>query len=319
MKLSLPSLWNTAPAGWTAIDLNQGVTMASVTVPRQAGQKPKVLGCAHVSEEPDSADGLSRFIQSAAAKSYPKTLLLNRGDYQLHLLEKPNVRDEELESSLRWAITSLLTYPSTNAAISWMTVPKNTAAPNRPVQIYVVSADRSVIDRELSLFKSAGAELSAVDIPEAAQRNISALIDSNTKGCCLVHATDGGVQITVTFQGELYLEHFVAELLFDPIAPGEQEAAAHEFDRVALEIQRSLDFVRRNYAYIPIDHVTLAPTPQDIELHKALSSRMVEPVRLLDLSDLFDLSACPNLESPEQQSLYFNALGASLRYLESAA
>jgi len=315
----MPSLWTNTPLGWTAIDRSNGVAVVSVESPKQSGLKPRVLACVHRPEEPETPDDLGRLIQSASAKGYPKTLLLDRGGYQLHLLEKPNVRQEELESSLRLLLTSLLNYPSANAALSWMTVPPNAAAPNRPVQIYVVSADKSLVDRESAVFKSAGCGLSAVDIPEAAQRNISALIDTSAKGCCLVHATDGGVQITVTFQGELFVEHYLTELLFDPVNPGEQEAADHEFDRVALEIQRSLDFVRRNYAYIPIDHVTLAPTPKDIGLHKALSTRMMEPVELLNLNDLFDLSACPGLQSPEQQSLYFNALGASLRYLGAAA
>lgn len=315
----MPPLWTTNPSGWTAIDRSNGVAVVSVESPKKLGLRPRVVACGYRPEEPETPDDLGRLIQSVSAKGYPKTLLLDRGAYQLNLLEKPNVRQDELESSLRLLLTSLLNYPSANAALSWMTVPPNAAAPNRPVQIYVVSADKSLVDRESSLFKAAACGLSAVDIPEAAQRNISALIDTSTTGCCLVHATDGGVQITVTFQGELIVEHYLTELLFDEVPPGGQEAADHEFDRVALEIQRSLDFVRRNYAYIPIDHVMLAPTPKDIGLHKALSTRMMEPVAMLDIGDLFDLSACPSLKSPAQQSLYFNALGASLRYLGAAA
>lgn len=319
MKLALPSLWTNSPRGWTAIDQSQGIAVVSVEAPKQPGQKPKVLACARVPEEPASPTDLDQVIASGAVKGFAKTLLLNRGDYQLQLLEQPNVRLGELESSLRLSLTATLNYPAANAAVSWMTVPAHASTPNRPVQIYVVTADKSLVERRANLLKSAGHTLAAIDIPEAAQRNISALLDSPNKGCCLVHATDGGVQITVTFQGELYMEHYLAELLFDPVPPGEQEAADREFDRVALEIQRGLDFVRRNYPFISIDHVRLAPTPKDIALHKALSSRMLEPVEPLNLADLFDLSACPNLVSAEQQSLYFNALGASLRYLGAAA
>lgn len=318
MPLTLPPFWTDTPPGWTAIDRSEGLAVVCVESPKKPGQKPKIWGCTYATEEPGSPDDLGQLIQSVSPKGYAKTLLLSHGDYQLHLIEKPNVRKEELESSLRWSVTSLLNYPAANAALSWMTVPAHPSAPNRAVQVYVVTADSSLVDHEAAFFKSAGNALSAIDIPEAAQRNISALIDSSTKGCCLVHAAEGGVQITVSFQGELYLEHYLTELLFDPVAPGGQEAADREFDRVALEIQRSLDFVRRNYAFIPIDHVTLAPTPKEIGLYQALSSRMLEPVQVLDLADLFDMSACPTLRSADQQSRYFNALGASLRYLGAA-
>ena len=84
-------------------------------------------------------------------------------------------------------------------------------------------------------------------------------------------------------------------------------------ERLALEIQRSFDFMRRNYPAVLIDSLDVAPTKEDISLPTLLKRHLIEEVRALDLSTLFEWPAGSDLNKPAMQAQYFHALGAALR------
>jgi MSHA biogenesis protein MshI len=182
--------------------------------------------------------------------------------------------------------------------------------------LYVVAARREVVNQRMDFFDHARLPLESLDIRETGQRNISAAIKDQKAAVCLIYAEPNGVQLTVTYQGELYLERYIRESLFQT---NEDEAPAREeqkLDRVALEVQRSIDFVHRNAASIPFDGIYVAPTQSDIGLLEKLQTRLLTDVSRLDMDTLFEWPAGSELEKPEVQALYFNALGAALRAKE---
>ena len=89
------------------------------------------------------------------------------------------------------------------------------------------------------------------------------------------------------------------------------------FDRVTLELQRSLDNFERQYSFISIAKLALGPSPVS-GLDEYLSSNLYTPVETLDLATLLDLSRTPELADKAQQQRFFLAIGAALREGEGA-
>ena len=304
------------PDGWTAIDCQNGMFGVSVKSPTQRGERAKVLK--HVAMPGANLDQTS-LIQMGKlmhGQDLPLIHVLARKEYQMFLVDKAAVRPEEMESSLRWSLTPLLDYPASDANLSWMAIPQTQAGSNRTPQLYVIATRRELANQRTDLFENARIPVSVLDIRETGQRNISAALNDQEAAVCLIYAEPQGVQLTVTYQGELYLERYIRESLFN--VEGEREAITEDqkLDRVALEVQRSIDFVHRNAASIPFDGIFVAPTQSDIGLVEKLNSRLLTDISALDLSTVFEWPAGSDLVKPEIQALYFSALGAALRLKE---
>ncbi|UUZ49140.1 hypothetical protein LP420_01365 [Massilia sp. B-10] len=88
------------------------------------------------------------------------------------------------------------------------------------------------------------------------------------------------------------------------------------FDKVTLELQRSLDHFDRQFHFVTVSKLVLAPLGSSA-LHDYLSSNLYMPVDALDLNTVLDLGKVPELQTPAQQQRHFLALGAALRFEET--
>jgi len=314
MPFSLKSAFSKGTTGWTAIDGQGGFLGVTVDTSRKISKKPRVIK--HASAAPDAKSklvGLQQVSRLLGELGFPVIGLLDRSEYQIFLVDKAAVRPEEMLQSLRWTLSPMLDYPPAEANIAWIDVPvKNISIP-RPQQLYVVVAKRSSVDLYTDVFEQANLRLAAIDVRETAQANLAELLESPNSGVCLIYADPAGLQITITLQGDLYLERFIRESLFDVDGISSTDARREKFDRVALEVQRSLDFVRRNFPSLIVDLVFVAPTQTDIGLRNELSTRILTPIQSIDLGEVFEWPAGSELVKPEIQALYFNALAAALR------
>src|SRR5262245_3551616 len=125
-----------------------------------------------------------------------------------------------------------------------MLIPTQEYLPQRPQQLYAVAARKDVIQQRVGAFRQAKIALNAVDIRETAQRNISALLEKPGETLGLLAVDAQGMQITFTFNGELYLNRFI-ETPLNTMLASDGETRAKMFERIALEVQRSLDFLHR--------------------------------------------------------------------------
>jgi len=309
--------WTHVSEGWTAIDSDGGLFGVNVQFPRKIGERALVLKHAAMPNAVLDQANLTQMAKLMQGSNFPLVHVLGRQDYQMFLVDKAAVRPDEMLSSLRWTLTPLLDYPATEANLSWMDVPQTHAASNRTPRLYVVAARRAVVNQRMGIFERARLSLKSLDIRETGQRNISAAIQDQDAAVCLIYAEPKGVQLTVSYQGELFLERYIRESLFQTNDDGSHTRDEQRFDRVALEIQRSIDLVRRNAASIPFDGIFIAPTQSDIGLVDKLQARLLTNITPLDLSRLFEWPQGSELVKPEVQALYFHALGAALRVKES--
>jgi hypothetical protein len=296
----------------SAIDCEEGLRGVSVRAPRSSLAKPQVLKHFNMPGHALDPAGLTALARSISLDGAGNTLVLNRGEYQVFLIDKPVVPPEEIEQSLRW-VAPFADFSPDDANLSWIPVPKSDPESIKPEKVYLVAGNRHLVDAKEAAFEDAKLKLMAVDVRESSHRNIAAHIKNNGKGVCLVAAEKTGVQITVTWRGNLYLERFIREPLLEETL-ADTPIDAGQLDRVALEVQRSLDFIHREHPNIPLDQIFVAPTVKDIHLAQELGKRLVEPVRELDLGSIFEWPAGSDLIRPEVQAQYLNALGATLRY-----
>lgn len=303
-------------AGWTAVDYTpDGLVGVSVMRPQSPGGKPRVVRCGTLPGAQLGAEALARLADKIAVSGCAWTMPLNRKEYNILVIQEPPVLQSEMQQSIRWTLGTMIDYPVDEANVAWIKIPTVQNLPNRLPHLYVILARSDFISQRAALFQQARIQLRAIDVRETAQRNISALAEKPGEGLGLLFAGRQGVQFTVTFNGELYLDRFIEESLFDSSAQDE-EARSRAFDRIALQVQRSLDFVNRTMPFINVGRILVAPTPADIGLLGHLEQSLGESVEALKLDAIFDFSKTPELAKAENQARYFTALGAALRFME---
>ena len=311
-------MWKRHFRGWTAVTTaNEGIYGVSVRAPEAPTDRPHVASCGFIAGGKLDVSSLAKLSKKISEPGCAWTVTLDRERYKILILAEPPVKADEMDQSVRLAIGTMLDYPVDNADVAWMKIPTQSSQSNRPPHLYVVTTRHEHIAEFSTAFNQAKIPLQAVDVRETAYRNIAALTGSPGEGTALLAVDAQGVQFTVTFQGELYLDRYVKEALF---AQGIDDAARERaFERVVLEVQRSLDFVNRTLPFIEINRVMLAPMPDKPGIRDYFANHIPVPVEDVVLSAAFDFSKTPELLLPESQSSYFVALGAALRFMDQSA
>lgn len=265
----------------------------------------------------DLAGTLEKLAKELNLSRYHCTTLLRVGEYQLLTLDAPNVPAEELKTAIRWRLKDMLDFHIDDATIDVLDVPgdKNAAARNH--SMYAVAARNQLIEQRQSLFSEAKIPLSVIDIPDMAQRNVSVLLEPEGRGIAFLSFDVEGGLLTVTFGGELYLSRRV-DIPVAQLTQGDTDQKTACYERVTLELQRSLDHFERQYHFIALAKLVLAPFEEGAGLQNYLASNLYMSVETLNLESIIDLSKVPELKSPSEQQRYLMTIGAALRLEEKA-
>lgn len=300
--------------GWIAVDVSDHHMCSVLVEPaKQVGQKPQVVRCASQIGKSFDASTLANLAAPYKGTNTPWAVLLDRKSYQILVVEEPAVREDEMEQSVGWAISSMLDFPVSDASIAWMKIPTEKLLPNRPPHVYAIVSKKQVIEEYRNLFKQAKLPLQAIDVRETAHRNLSTLLARPGEGVAMLSVSMRGVQLTVTFDGELYLDRYIDDKFFGEQVDDNMRERALE--RLVLQVQRSLDFITRTLPFIDINRLVITPSPEEIGLRDRIAENIQIPVEPLDFSTIFDLSLVPEMSSPDKQALYSVALGAALRFI----
>ncbi|QGZ42770.1 MSHA biogenesis protein MshI [Pseudoduganella flava] len=296
--------------GWLAVCAGAAGVSAAI-VERRTDARPTVLAAAwHPGARAEAAGLLARVGKElGAAERYCSSVLVP-GEYQLLAVEAPNVPAGELKTAVGWRLKDLIDFPVPEATIDVLDIPPAPNAPAHNHQVFAVAARNGIIEALQNLYTEAKVDLAAIDIAETAQRNIAALLEPDGRGLAMLAFDDNGGMLTVTFRGELYLARRIDITLAQVEGPAEQRQ--HLYDRIALELQRSLDNFERQYQHVAVAKLVLGPTGGS-SLHDYLSANLYLPVDLLDLDTVFDLAQVPELRDAAQQARFFTALGGALR------
>lgn len=238
--------------------------------------------------------------------------LLGAMQYQLQLIDAPAVPAAELKAAVRWGLKDMLEYPVEAATVDVVMVPAGPNSTARGKSVYAVSAKNSDIESVMKMFLEAKLPLEVIDVPELAQRNIAALLETEGRGLALLSFDDEGGLLTFTAGGELYMAR---RMEVGTLMLQQAEATRREqmFERVTLELQRSLDHFDRQFSHIPLSRVMLGPLPEHIGLQAYLAKNLYVPVESANLAGIFDFGERTEMRDPGYQQRFMPVLGAALR------
>jgi MSHA biogenesis protein MshI len=305
-------------AGWLAIRFHdEGVSVASVR--RYPSSIPVVdLLSFYPNVKAGEPEALEKFARDSHASRYQCISLLGAGEYQILSVESPNVPPDELKTAIRWRLKDMLDFHIDDATIDVLDVPVDQSVPGRNHSLYAVAARNQLIAQRQTSFGDAKIPLKVIDIPEMAQRNIAALLEPEGRGLGLLSFDGDGGLLTVTFSGELYLSRRI-DVTLAQVMQTDADQQATCFDRITLELQRSLDHFDRQYHFIAVAKLLLAPMGDAVSgLRQYLSENLYVPVESLDLGSVLDFSRMPEMKSLAEQQRFFLTLGAALRLEEKA-
>ncbi len=273
--------------------------------------KPSVFAFGEA-ELTEGGEGLARAVKELGIpRAKYCAALLGAGDYKIHLVEAPDVAATELKTAMKWRLKDIIDYPVEEAGYDILDLPPEQHGVANNHSVYAIAAKREVLTACVARFDQAGMPISVIDIPETAQRNVSALYESDDRGIGLLYFDESGGLLTVTYGGELYLARRL-EISLTQLRKAQGEARAELFDRVLLELQRTLDTFERQFSFIVLGKVLVGPEPEDTGLVAHLIANMDTKVEGLDLRSVIEVPKGQALE-PAVQWRMFHLIGCSFR------
>jgi len=279
---------------------------ACVTIQKPGSQQPRLEQGGLYPPNPGQspAEHLQQLARQLKLAGGSVTTLLSMGDYQLMMVEAPEVPPAELKAAVRWRIRDLIDFHIDDAVLDVFDAPPSGA---RGVQesLYVVVSRTSTVKSLIEPFEAAGIELGIIDIPELAMRNIAARLDADKNGVALLFFEAERALVTLTRDATLYLARSM------DFGYRQLQESPELIDRLALELQRSMDYYDRHFQQAPISAVALCPLPVDLPV---LASRLGEqtglPVHSIDIADIVEIG--DGVETAQLAECVL-AIGAALR------
>jgi MSHA biogenesis protein MshI len=246
------------------------------------------------------------------------TTVLNPNEYTLLQTEAPDVPPDELRSAIRWRVKDLIDFHINDATLDVFDVPGDKAA-GRTRSMYAVAARSAAIQKRADLMSAAGINLDVIDIPEMAQRNLATLLPEEAKGVVLLSLFPSSGLITISKQSEIYLSRNI-DIGLDSLQQLDADVQLLDptslFDRISLEVQRSLDYYDSHFHQSPVNTLALTPMSREIPgLVDFLKANLNVTVLTMDLMNLVE---CSTPIPREQQPVCLSTLGAALRLEERA-
>ncbi|MDE3020469.1 MAG: hypothetical protein KGI54_01265 [Pseudomonadota bacterium] len=210
---------------------------------------------------------LSEVWKELGLRGISTAIMLRFSEYQLFLVDSPEVPDSELLNAVRWRIKDMIDYSPTEATVDLIKLPY---AGQRNPQIYAVCARNSIISRYMQWCLQAGINLNVIDIPEMAIRNLVAVQDA----CVAALAFDETAgYVTFISKGSIFhVRHLdMGASMLDSVST----------DRLVLEVQRSMDHVERQFHEWPVTQFSVFQPP-GTNLMEGLGQALDLPLVSLD-------------------------------------
>ncbi len=291
------------------IGLAFGPNQIALAVMRRDGGTPALERCELLPIDPaGGADAAAAAIRAAGLPRMPISTVLRPDDYQLALIEAPDVPPAELRAAMRWRLKETIDFRVEDAVIDVFDVPgQNRGGHGR--MMYAVAARRSAVNRHAAALTGI-ADFDVVDVPELCLRNLAALLPTAAAGVALLHLGETTANIVLVRGKTFYFARQMdlqATLHIAPGSGGERLDAAS----VVLELQRSLDYYERHYDQPPITRIAVSPAgPRAAGLARDLGNETGFEVTNLDLNVLL---SCAEPVDPADQATCLLAVGAALR------
>ncbi len=257
---------------------------------------------------------LARLTKVYNLDEYTCLSALELGDYNLLLVEAPDVQPDELRAAIRWRVKDLIDFHIDDAVVDVFEAPSYKAAGTNKM-MYAVVARSSRVKHLIDRLTGVGLNLAIIDIPELALRNISAMLPEDVGGVALIYVGQQQGLITITKQQQLYLSRTVNvgyENLPDHVlSVMDDEDCQRWLDNIVIEVQRSMDYYESHFSQPQVSALVMTPIGKEIPgMTEYLNEQLSIPARILDVNELIDVS---EPVPAELQSRCLLAIGTALR------
>ncbi len=244
----------------------------------------------------EGPDALATVMKNAGLPRLPVSAVLGAEDYQLALVEAPDVPPAELRAAMRWRLKDAIDFRVEDAVVDVFDVPsQNRGGHGR--MMYAVAARRAAVER----YSAALAPLSTldvIDVPELCLRNLASSLPAAAGGVALLHLGETSASVVLVRGTTFYFSR-------------QMELRASRSDGIELELQRSLDYYERHFDQPPITKIVVsAAGPRAQAVVEALNRDTGFEVTVLDLNALLSCDVALEAEMP---AACLMAVGAALR------
>ncbi|MDY6943284.1 MAG: pilus assembly protein PilM [Pseudomonadota bacterium] len=294
---------------------NHDVTVAAVK--RGAGARPELVAfrSAEVTDG-DVALALRELLKASGLERSSCSVILGSDEYQLLMVEAPEVGNNELRAAMRWRVRELIDFHIDDAVLDIFQVPRGATA-NPHQMLFVVACRSAVIAEYVAAAEKSGCRLKVIDVTELALRNIASLLEEDVSGVAMLHLEPDFGVITVTQQGTLYLSRQISLGYRQLVGLEGQADLEFQLDNFVLEVQRSLDYYERQFGQPPVRALYLTPLPTRVPAIDAyVDSQIGIPVKPLDLNRLLSIDEPLGADDQARALL---PIGASLRLEQEEA
>jgi MSHA biogenesis protein MshI len=255
------------------------------------------------------AEAIRAALRAAGLPRLPVSIVLRPADYQLALVEAPEVPPAELRAAMRWRLKDAIDFPVEDAVIDVFDLP----AQNRSRQgrmVYAVAARRSAV-AGYSAALAAVPTFDVIDVPELCLRNLASALPEARGGVALLHLGETAATVVLIRGTTFYLARQMSLSAAHRSAAGGDAGPSLDSAAVVLELQRSLDYYERHFDQPPITRIAISPGgPHAQVLATDLSRDTGLDVTVLDLNSVL---SCTQPLDPAIQEACVMAVGAALR------
>lgn len=283
-----------------------GTAMVSVRNFGMSGSR--LQSCIYQSNTAINAESKRKILKSRGLDKQVCSTLLNIGDYQVLVVDAPAVPQQELRAAIRWKIQDLIDFHIDDAVLDVFDAPPGGPAGTLE-QMYVVVARNDIVRERIDSLETSGVNLRFIDIPELAMCNLAARLPEDEFGLVTLYFNQQQCLITLTHNATLFLTRTV-DFRYSDLH--EKSRNPTEFsDRLALEIQRSLDYYEQHFHQAAMRHIAIIPPPMNLDgLSDALHQTLGLTIRSITLKDV--IGSDEKLDSDSAATCIL-ALGCALR------
>lgn len=315
-RLSMFAAGRTGSAVSAGVHLG-GRRLSAVRV-RHTAPVPTLESVRQLSVDPQNMPTAIRGLAQAGYFSGARVIAsLPGGMYDtITIASPPAVPEEELRDALRWQLRGALSYAPEEATFDFVRLPQASRASAGTASgpaILVIAARRRDVTHALSPFVAAGIEVDVVDIPEMAQRNLLGA-GSDIDACrAFLSFDESSALLTVQLREDLC---FARRMQLPGAGRIEEEEPEHTADRIATNVQRSLEVFARQSQMPEVASVSVGIHPHAALIARAIAEQAAVAAALFDPGSTVALApslqaefASAALTTPE----FVLALGTALR------
>lgn len=295
--------------GWMAVSLAAG-ELHYARAHNPGTGRSTIHGCGTLKIGDSGA--IHRVVRELQPARFQCSTLLDPNQYQLLMVEAPNVPRAELKAAIRWRVKDMIDYHVDDATVDVLDVPQDGGATGRQHMMFAVAAPNEAIQATVDRYFGAEMPIAVIDIQETAQRNISAFYEEADRGVALLYLSKSSGLLTISYRQELHFSRRI-DIGLDQLARRSGEAAPEAFGRIALELQRTFDHFDRQFRHVTVSRLMVGPEPADSGLVDHLRGNFEMPVEAVELDQILDFAGDAQPDRETQWRL-FHLIGAALRH-----